>query len=222
MSIDTKAVLNEIDGVLGEWTALRSRSQYDDCSDLPPADIASVGSQLAACIERMAPPGSIYRRILADYLKKYDFTNVFGIPNLKGALDGLRADIAAGRHRSFEELVHAELFADLLDAAAHLLEEGWKDPAAVTAGAVLEEHLRKLALKTGIAVEAQNGKPKKADFLNAELAGADVYSKLDQKNVTAWLGLRNSAAHGKYTEYTKEQVSLLIQSLRDFVTRHPA
>ena len=58
--------------------------------------------------------------------------------------------------------------------------------------------------------------------MNAELAGANVYSKLDQKNVTAWLDLRNKAAHGKYGEYTKEQVALLIQSVRDFITRNPA
>lgn len=58
--------------------------------------------------------------------------------------------------------------------------------------------------------------------MNADLAGANVYSKLDQKNVTAWLDLRNKAAHGKYGEYTKEQVALLIQSVRDFITRNPA
>ena len=46
-----------------------------------------------------------------------------------------------------------------------------------------------------------------------------VYNKLDQKNVTAWLDLRNKAAHGKYQEYTKEQVSLMLQSLSDFMVR---
>ena len=86
---------------------------------------------------------------------------------------------------------------------------------------IAEERLRKLCDKNGIIV-SQGGKPKKADALNAELAGANVYSKLDQKNVTAWLDLRNKAAHGKYIEYTKDQVALLIQSARDFITRNPA
>ena len=64
--------------------------------------------------------------------------------------------------------------------------------------------------------------PKKADTLNADLAASGVYGKLDQKNVTAWLDLRNKAAHGHYKEYTKEQVTLLLNAVRDFVTRLPA
>ena len=46
-----------------------------------------------------------------------------------------------------------------------------------------------------------------------------VYSKLDQKNVTAWLDLRNKAAHGKYAEYQIEQVALMLDGVRNFVTR---
>jgi len=64
--------------------------------------------------------------------------------------------------------------------------------------------------------------PKRADALNSELASATVYSKLDQKSVTAWLDPRNKAAHGKYTEYTTEQVALTLQGVRDFTSRNPA
>lgn len=58
--------------------------------------------------------------------------------------------------------------------------------------------------------------------LRAELAAAGVYSKLDQKSVTAWMDLRNKAAHGRYTEYEKDQVSLLIAGIRDCISRLPA
>jgi hypothetical protein len=40
--------------------------------------------------------------------------------------------------------------------------------------------------------------------------------------VTAWLDLRNKAAHGQYADYTKEQVALTLQGVRDFISRHPA
>ena len=63
------------------------------------------------------------------------------------------------------------------------------------------------------------GKSKKADTLNADLAKAGVYNKLEQKNVTAWLGLRNDAAHGHFQNYDASQVALLIQSVRDFLGR---
>ena len=109
-----------------------------------------------------------------------------------------------------------------LEMAHQLLAEGYKDPAAVMAGSVLEEHLRQLCQKHDIPTEITKPgcpQPKKADALNADLAKKQVYNKLDQKNVTAWLDLRNKAAHGKYQEYTKEQVSLMLQSLSDFLVR---
>lgn len=89
------------------------------------------------------------------------------------------------------------------------------------AGSVLEEHLRKLAERHGVSV-AVAGRPKKADTLNADLAKAAVYNKIEQKNVTAWLGHRNDAAHGHYESYDAAQVALLLQSVREFLARHPA
>jgi len=145
--------------------------------------------------------------------------------SLAGILESLRADVAAGYVRSQRELLHAELFADFLEMAQHLLNEGYKDAAAVIAGSSLEAHLRQLCHKSGISPDVSAGGstlPKKADRLNADLAAASVYSKLDQKNVTAWLDLRNKAAHGRYDDYESAQVNLLIASIRDFITRNPA
>src|SRR6266487_3941494 len=108
-----------------------------------------------------------------------------------------------------------------------LLSEGHKDAAAVMCGSELEKHLRKLCVCNGIDVFSFLGstgdpQPKKAERLNAELASTNIYGKLDQKNVTSWLDLRNKAAHGDYHEYNQEQVLLMIQGVREFVTRFPA
>ena len=105
--------------------------------------------------------------------------------------------------------------------AQYLLDSGYKDAAAVIAGSTLEAHLRQLCKKVGITTDS-GGKPKKADTINSELIKEGAYKKLDQKNVTAWLGLRNSAAHGDYEVYDNMQVNLLISSIRDFITRVPA
>ena len=40
--------------------------------------------------------------------------------------------------------------------------------------------------------------------------------------MTAWLAIRNDAAHGKYKNYTKDQIALLLQGVRDFIARNPA
>jgi hypothetical protein len=108
-----------------------------------------------------------------------------------------------------------------------LLSEGHKDAAAVMCGSELEKHLRKLCVSNGIDVFLPAGsagelQPKRAERLNAELASINVYGKLDQKHITSWLDLRNKAAHGDYHEYNAEQVSLMIQGVREFVTRYPA
>jgi uncharacterized protein YutE (UPF0331/DUF86 family) len=102
--------------------------------------------------------------------------------------------------------------------AEHLLQQGYKDPSAVLIGSVLEEHLRALCDGRGIPTVV-GGKPKKADSMNAELAGVGVYNKLDQKNLTAWLDLRNKAAHGHYGEYSSEQVGNMLRGVQDFMTR---
>src|SRR5439155_14934846 len=112
------------------------------------------------------------------------------VNSLHGTLKALRADYAADRLQSFQELIHADLFSDFLEMAEHFLEAGYKDPAAVMAGAVLEEHLRKLCVKHSIVLPA---KPK-LDTMNADLARANAYGKNDQKQITAWAGIRNDAA----------------------------
>lgn len=137
-------------------------------------------------------------------------------------LKAIRSEISGGWMFTFKGLVAAELFADFLDMANHLLETGYKDSAAVMIGGVLEEHLRQLCLKHDLAVNDEKedrAVAKKSDRLNADLAKAEVYSKLDQKQITAWLDLRNNAAHGKYGEYTDQQVKQLLSGVIEFMTR---
>jgi hypothetical protein len=45
---------------------------------------------------------------------------------------------------------------------------------------------------------------------------------LDQKQVTAWLGLRNDAAHARYDNYTEHQVKDMLSGITNFMVRIPA
>jgi hypothetical protein len=140
----------------------------------------------------------------------------------RGIMVAVLGELKGGWVITARGLVAAELFADFLDMAGYLLSEGYKDAAAVMTGSVLEEHLRQLAAKNGVSVTSiKSGTPvpRKADAINADLAGKDVYGKLDQKSATAWLDLRNKAAHGKYSEFTIDQVRLMHQGVLDFMSR---
>ncbi len=112
------------------------------------------------------------------------------VSNGKGILKAIKTEIDEGWLNTVKGIISSEIFSDFLDMANHLLNENYKDPAAVMIGSVLEEHLRQLCNKNDIDTEIKKPDkiiPKKADILNADLTKAGIYNKLDQKNVTAWL-----------------------------------
>lgn len=144
---------------------------------------------------------------------------------LIGTIEGLFRDIKNNYLKSLTEIIHGDVFGDYLEMAEHLLNEGYKDPAAVIAGGTLEEHLKQLCLNNGIDINVQTGtgqRSKRAGQINSELAKNEVYSKLDQKSIISWLDLRNKAAHGKYHEYNPKKVELMVMGIRDFINRNPA
>ncbi len=189
----------------------------------PRPNLEAPATRLLAAITRLAPPGSDYvvaaRTVAEDRVRGRPGT---AGTRLVGIAEGLRADIASGYAQSFAEAAHADTFSDFIGMAEGLQESGYKDAAAVIAGSVLEDHLRNLAKKAGLDVETEDGHPLKADRLNADLARAEVYNKLEQKRVTAWLDLRNKAAHGHYSEYDESHVAALIRDVRDFLVAFPA
>lgn len=142
-----------------------------------------------------------------------------------GIVSAARSELAGGWLQTTRGLLSSEIFADFLEMADHLLSERYKDAAAVIIGSSLEEHLRQLAVGAGVSTTRDKdgiAVPLKADSLNSELAKAVVYSKLNQKSVTAWLGLRNDAAHGRYDAYDQAQVLLMLEGVRQFMSRVPA
>jgi hypothetical protein len=72
------------------------------------------------------------------------------ILSMAGMLRALRDDYANGYLQTVQELIHANMFSNLLDMAAYLNEQGFKDAAAVITGGVLEQHLRELCAKNAI------------------------------------------------------------------------
>lgn len=142
--------------------------------------------------------------------------------NARGLLKAIKTELEGGWIFTIKDLVSAEIFSDFLEMAEYLLKEKYKDAAAVMIGSVLEESLRQICIKNSIDVETiKDGKPnpKKADTLNSDLASSAVYNKLDQKSITSWLDLRNKAAHGKYDEYTIEQVNVMYLGVTNFISR---
>jgi len=147
--------------------------------------------------------------------------------NLTLAIDliqRIKTDVEDGWVQNLKGTVSAELFTDFLDMAEHLLEEGYKDAAAVIIGSVLEENLRQLSLSSGLPIlqtDPKSGKtkPMKAEVINVELCKNNVYNLTYQKAVTGWLDVRNNAAHGHYNAYDLNIVKGFLQAVRDFAAK---
>jgi hypothetical protein len=219
----TDAVIHEIDDIVRLSEAL-SRDASRAQSSLGPQRV----EELRGVVTRL---GHLVRLLsgrdgqhLAD-LEKIQSTKLFStmhsnyflhISELCGLAKAVQHQVQAGLFANVRGLVQAEVFDDFLEMSEHLLVEGYKDPAAVLVGAVLEDTLRKRAEQERLPTADSNGKTLTIDPLNVALAKAGVYNVLVQKQVTAWADLRNKAAHARWDQYDTEQVTQMLVGVRKF------
>jgi hypothetical protein len=170
-----------------------------------------------SAIDRFAPPGSVYQKQAEEMRAPPSW-----VTDLAQMLEALRDDYATGGMRSVAELVHASLFDDLLEMASELQLKGFHAPAAVLAGSVLEEHLRKLAAKHGISVRDARNRPKSVEALGVELVKAQIISEPRRKIIGGWYGQRTEGAHGRVENVVPDEVPRMIEGIRDFVANYPA
>jgi hypothetical protein len=142
--------------------------------------------------------------------KAYE-TTFDALKRVKAVFFAAKEDYEGGYLTSVKNLVQAEVFDSELEQAAELFEAGYATAAAVIAGAVLETTLRNLCDANSIA----HGK---LDKMNADLAKAGVHNALVQKNITALAATRNSAAHGKTGEFSKDDVKHMIAEVNRYVS----
>lgn len=200
----------------------KTAPEHSDCSNFENDESTTMhNTRLFACINNFSPRNSSYIKTASDAIKQSDITNTYTTIILKGILKGLQLDIESGSFNTFEEIINGDIFSDFIEMAEYFLKKNYKDPAAVIAGGVLEEHLRKLSLKNDLPVK--NGKDYiQADTLNTSLRTNNVYNLVQDKIIIGWLGIRNKAAHGDYHEYDKSQVNSFIEGLLVFINNFPA
>lgn len=153
-----------------------------------------------------------FERIMAQggALKTYFLKDCIGV------LQGAYNDFQDGFLIEIRNLIRAELLDDFLSQAEMLLEQGYYLAAASLGGAVLEDTLRKLCDKHSIAYPERT----KIDTLNIELARAEIYDKLVQKEITAKADIRNNADHGHFDKFNSQDVEDMLRWVRRFVSEY--
>lgn len=121
---------------------------------------------------------------------------------------------------SIERKAQTDVVSDFLEQAQTLLDSTEVHPAAPTVviGAALEEFLRNWIEEAGIDLGGQ--KPSLDSYKNV-LREAELITKQDAKDITAWGGLRNHAAHGEWEEVSdKTRVSLMLEGVNLFMRKY--
>jgi len=185
---------------------------------------ASWVTRTGEMIRRLYPADSqhlaSYTTCVSDYNFNILHSNYYAhLSTVTGLLRGVQHELEQGLLSDIKQLLQADIFADFLEMAEHLLKENYKDASAVIIGSVLEDTLRKLAVANGLPT-SKGGKPLTIDPLNVALAKGGVYNKLVQKQITSWADLRNEAAHGHYDKYDGNQVEMMLLFTQDFCSRH--
>jgi hypothetical protein len=183
-----------------------------------------------------------YARFLAinakacEFLRKFSGRSAF----LQLAEDTMKSGIPEGPQATYENLeafadyvdsgLHDELsperraqldvVSDLLEQAQALLENGTVHPAApaVLIGATLEEFLRTWIEQKALSL---GGRKPGLDAYIQVLRDAGLVSKQDGKDIVAWAGVRNHAAHGEWEHVgTRETVGLMLQGVNLFMRKY--
>ena len=219
----SRALKTEIDDLveLGKRLAKNAATR----GNYPGADEVALTStwvaRIGQVIRKLYPADNQHQMNYETTLKEKDFyrnhSNHYAhIGVIAGIIAAVQHEFDKGLLFDVKQLIRADIFADFLEMAEYLLAENYKDAAAVIIGSVLEDSLRKLANVNHISTLTAKGTMLTLEPLNVELAKANVYDKLIQKQITSWGDLRNKAAHGRYNEYDKTQVEMMLLFVQKF------
>jgi len=179
----------------------------------------------ASLLDQVIPKSSTQRRLIENpgvcYSKAQD------LENRLAALKAIREDFEHGFLGDLMIQVEAEVAANYLEQAEHLLTEGSSGkfdhvPAAVLSGAVLEKALKTLCIKQQppISIMKEDGAPLKLTLLISELKKVGVYNELKSKQLLAWADIRNAAAHGDFDRFRRDDVELMLKGVKNFLATH--
>lgn len=161
-------------------------------------------------VQACGPESEHYRLFRQTEEESFHGTNYNTFKRLRLVFLAAKDDFDGGFLVSIRTMVQSEVFDSELEQASELFASGNFAAAAVIAGVVLETSLRELCMRHDIPATS-------LERMNADLVKAAAYNSLTQKQITAFAAIRNSAAHGKNEDFTRQDVERMIKGVGDFL-----
>lgn len=199
--------------------ALRQRIQAYGLAlgDAPPR-AAGAKAQVCDFLRAYAGPKSSFLT-QAEAAQGFDR---YVVGHLTAVLDAFIEYLQSGLYSGLspERQAQIDVVSDILEQANLLLENKNCHPAAaaVLVGASLEEFLRNWVEAAGLSIgNASHG----IDAYCKSLRSADLIQKQDAKDITAWAGIRNHAAHGQWDQVAdRDRVRLMLEGVNLFMRQN--
>lgn len=134
------------------------------------------------------------------------------VQKLYGVLESMYNEWKNGLLGSIEYIVAAETFDDFIDHASHYHKANKAIEASVLASAVLEDTIKKIALKNGVDTDNKTLEP-----LIDNLVKADVFTSVKAKRVKSYAGVRNHAMHAEWEKIDIKDVGEMIRGTRELI-----
>lgn len=203
---------------------LTGETRYRETREVSWPHFAEWRTKCVTTLEQIVSKQSVHRQAVEAFvgLRCEPSKVQFGV----AFLTSIRNDLRDGFLTDLSGEIEAEMAADYLVQAERLLADSGEQaryiPTAILAGAVLEKSLRSLCqqLIPPEAVEQTNGKPLALNGLIDALKRRGSINEVTAQQLRAWARIRNSAAHGQFDEFTKEQARAMVDGVRGFLMQY--
>lgn len=132
-----------------------------------------------------------------------------------GLISSAYEEWSKGILKDIHYIVAAETFDDFLDHATEYHKANKKNEAAILASSVLEDTIKKIAIKNNITTKGVSLEP-----LIESLISSDIFTVVKGKRIKAYAGIRNKAMHAEFDEFDIRDVGEMIKGIRELIENY--
>lgn len=215
MKFDRENISKRIDQLLEDTKKIINRNDSYD-SVMVEKTVFGTLSVINICYGENSPQHRSLLELRSNYVKGgtgWKYSNSYEIQNfITGLLNTLKIDIEYNLLNSLQEQIAGEIYGDFISLAKRLVDEGFKDPAAVLACGALEDSMKKFAQKNKIEVSDAD-----LSVVVNSLKAAGLIKGIQAGVVQSYVKLRNKTFHAQFDKIEMPEVSSLIAFVETFI-----